>query len=206
MSHAASRMDAPVTTVPPLIFVRHGETAWNAEGRLQGQRDIPLNDKGRAQARRNGAAIAGALADIAGFDFVASPLGRARESMEIVRTALGLDPSIYRLDDRLMEISFGRWEGFTGDELSVRDPEAVAARDADKWEFVPPGGESYRLLSDRVARWLVALDRPTLVVAHGGVGRVLRARVLGVDPFASLTGFFPQDSAFQWRNGAESVI
>ncbi len=199
-------MDAPATTAPPLIFVRHGETEWNAEGRLQGQRDIPLNDRGRAQARRNGAAIASALADVANFDFVASPLGRARESMEIVRTSLGLDPAIYRLDDRLMEISYGEWEGLTGEELILRDPQAIAARDADKWEFVPPGGESYRLLSDRVARWLVTLDQPTLVVAHGGVGRVLRARVLGVDPFASLAGLFPQDSAFQWRDGAESVI
>jgi probable phosphoglycerate mutase len=199
-------MDAPAATAPPLIFVRHGETDWNAEGRLQGQRDIPLNDRGRAQARRNGAAIAGALADGANFDFVASPLGRARETMEIVRTALGLDPSIYRLDDRLMEISYGEWEGLTGEELILRDPQAIAARDADKWEFVPPGGESYRLLSDRVARWLVTLDQPTLIVAHGGVGRVLRARVLGVDPFASLAGLFPQDSAFQWRDGAESVI
>lgn len=199
-------MDARLASAPPLIYVRHGETDWNAEGRLQGQRDIPLNDKGRAQARRNGAALAAAFGDAADFDFVASPLGRARETMEIVRASLGLDPALYRLDDRLKEISYGAWEGFTGEELSLRDPEGIAAREAAKWEFMPPGGESYRLVSDRVALWLATLDRPTLVVAHGGVGRVLRARVLGVDPFQSLAGIFPQDNAFHWRDGAERVI
>jgi broad specificity phosphatase PhoE len=165
-----------------------------------------LNDKGRAQARRNGAAVAAAFADAADFDFVASPLGRACETMEIVRASLGLDPSAYRLDGRLKEISYGAWEGLTGDELALRDPDAVAAREAAKWEFLPPGGESYRHVSDRVDLWLATLERPTLVVAHGGVGRVLRARVLGVDPFASLVGVFPQENAFHWRDGAETVI
>jgi probable phosphoglycerate mutase len=199
-------MDARVTTTPPLIFIRHGETDWNAEGRLQGQRDIPLNDKGRRQARRNGVALADVFADAVSFDFVASPLGRARETMEIVRASLGLDPTSYRLDDRLKEISYGAWEGFTGEELAIHDPAGVAARDAGKWEFMPPGGESYRRVSDRVALWLAAVDRPTLVVAHGGVGRVLRARLLGVDPFESLSGIFPQDSVFHWRDGLESLI
>jgi broad specificity phosphatase PhoE len=199
-------MDARVASTPPLIFIRHGETDWNAEGRLQGQRDIPLNDKGRTQAQRNGAAVAAAFADVTNFDFIASPLGRARETMEIVRASLGLDPAHYRLDDRLKEISYGEWEGFTGEELSLRDPERIAAREAAKWEFMPPGGESYRLVSDRVVLWLATLDRPTLVVAHGGVGRVLRARVLGVDPFHSLVGIFPQDNAFHWRDGTELVI
>jgi probable phosphoglycerate mutase len=146
------------------------------------------------------------FADVVDFDFIASPLGRARETMEIVRRSLGLDPALYRLDDRLREISYGDWEGFTGGELSRLDPEAIAVREAAKWEFMPPGGESYRLVSDRVARWLATLDRPTLVVAHGGVGRVLRARVLGADPFQSPAGIFPQDNAFHWRDGTELVV
>ena len=76
-----------------LYFVRHGETDWNAERRYQGQTDIPLNDRGRAQSRRNGEALRAFLPHIAGADFVASPLGRARETMEILRDTLGLDPS-----------------------------------------------------------------------------------------------------------------
>lgn len=196
-------MDSRFAIAAPLIFIRHGETDWNVEGRLQGHRDIPLNDKGRAQARRHGGALAERFREIAGFDFVASPLARARETMEIVRAGLGLDPAAYRLDKRLMEVSYGEWEGFTGAELDLRDPDGMAARGSDRWAHVPPGGESYRLLSDRVGAWLATLDRPTVAVAHGGVGRVLRAGLLGIDPLAAVTELFPQDRAFHWQDGAE---
>lgn len=190
----------------PLLFIRHGETDWNAEGRLQGQRDIPLNDKGRAQARRNGIAIAGEVEEIAKYDFVASPLGRARETMEIIRASLGLDPDVYRLDERLMEISYGEWEGFTGDELKDRSPGLIAEREADKWAFLPPKGESYQRLAERVDLWANTLERPTLTVAHGGVGRVLRIRLLGLEPHEVMSGPFRQDRAFHWLDGGEALI
>ncbi len=83
---------------PTIVFVRHGRTDWNVNGRLLGQQDIPLNDAGRADARHNGATIKVAVPDVATFDFVASPLSRARETMEIVRAAIGLDPEGYRTD------------------------------------------------------------------------------------------------------------
>ena len=102
---------------PILYFVRHGETDWNRERRLQGQHDIPLNPLGRTQAQRCGAMLRELLGKdgvgIADYDYVSSPLGRARETMEIMRGVIGLDPSAYRTDARLMEMSFGRWEGFT---------------------------------------------------------------------------------------------
>ncbi len=199
-------MGKPTVAVPPLIFVRHGETDWNAAGRLQGHIDIALNDRGREQARRNGLAIAEKFPDIAGFDFVASPLGRARESMEIIRATLGLDPTAFRLEDRLKEVSHGDWEGSTGEELLERTPDLVAQRLANRWEFVPPNGESYRLLLDRVSPWLATVARPTLVVSHGGVGRVLRAHLLGAELFPSITNIFSQDNAFHWRDGAETLI
>src|ERR1044071_3224224 len=102
---------------PLLYFVRHGETDWNRERRLQGQHDIPLNTLGRTQAQRCGALLKELLSKsgtpVADYDYVSSPLGRARETMELMRTAMGLDPAAYRTDARLMEMSFGRWEGFT---------------------------------------------------------------------------------------------
>ncbi|MCP4381132.1 MAG: histidine phosphatase family protein [Hyphomicrobiales bacterium] len=189
---------------PILVFIRHGETDWNAEERLQGQMDIPLNDRGRAQARRNGEAIADRFPDIAGFDFVASPLGRSRETMEIVREALGLDPSAYHLDDRLREITFGDWEGYTIAELRATAPEAVAAREADKWGFLPPGGESYRLLAERVEAWFGDLARPTVAVAHGGVGRVLRRHLLDLDHQESVATLIPQDRALLLHGGGDT--
>lgn len=192
--------------MPPLIFLRHGETDWNVEGRLQGQRDIPLNDNGRAQARRNGEAVARAFPDIAACDFVASPLWRSRETMEIARAAMGLDPTLYALDDRLREITFGDWEGYTTDELRLTHGELVAEREKDKWGFLPPGGESYRLLSERVGDWLAGIARPTFVVAHGGVGRVLRWLVLDIDPAEAVVMPFPQDKTLVFRNGGEDWI
>src|SRR6185312_12901881 len=88
-----------------LYFIRHGETDWNRDQRYQGQRDIPLNATGRGQAARNGKVLAGALGErAAGLDYVASPLERARETMQIVRRELGLPPDAFRTDDRLKEV------------------------------------------------------------------------------------------------------
>ena len=95
-----------------LIFLRHGETAYNAENRLQGQLDIPLNARGREQARALGrtlgARVGSEIDRLEAADaFIASPLKRARETMEIARDAMGLPPRRYRLAPVLKEISFG---------------------------------------------------------------------------------------------------
>ncbi len=159
---------------PLLSYIRHGETDWNRESRLQGQRDIPMNANGRAQARACGEILRDLIAREPGpeLDFVSSPLGRARETMELVRAALGLD-QIYRVDPRLTEVSFGGWEGFTLEELRQHSPDAVAARERDKWGFAPPGAESYSAMSQRVHGWYDSLRRDTVAVAHGGVLRGL---------------------------------
>jgi len=118
--------------MPLLYYIRHGETDWNTQGRLQGQRDLPINAHGRAQACQCADILRDLIAreDDRQPDFVSSPLGRARETMEIVRAALGLDPAAYRIDECLIEISFGGWEGFTLDELGRSAPDAVAAASA----------------------------------------------------------------------------
>src|SRR5215470_18336544 len=113
-----------------LYFVRHGETDWNRDQRYQGQRDIPLNPTGRSQAIANGRMLAGVLGDKAGtFDYIASPLTRARETMELMRRELGLPQCDYRTDDRLREIHFGHWEGELWHQLPTTDPEGYAARE-----------------------------------------------------------------------------
>ena len=160
-----------------LYYIRHGETDWNREGRLQGQRDIPINANGHTQARRCGEVLRALLArgavDAAQLDFVSSPLGRARETMQLVRAALGLARMTYQVDARLAEISFGAWEGFTTAELQAQAPEAVAAREHDKWNFTPPQAESYSTMSLRVRDWYRSLSRDTVAVAHGGTFRGL---------------------------------
>jgi broad specificity phosphatase PhoE len=190
-----------MSAIPTLVFVRHGQTDWNVEGRLQGQRDIPLNDIGRGQARRNGEVIRDRIPEAAGFDFVASPLSRARETMEIVRAAMHLDPTGYEIDSRLLEITFGELEGLTYQDIESRDPGWSSTRHANKWDFLPPGGESYHMLSVRILAWVETLERHSLVVAHGGVGRVLRAHLLGLDKLETVSKDFPQDRVFLWRDG-----
>jgi probable phosphoglycerate mutase len=156
-----------------LYFVRHGETDWNAEARLQGQRDVPLNDFGRVQAEEVGARLRALVLHTEDLDYVASPLSRTRETMERLRAAIGLRPAAYRTDDRLRELTFGAWEGMTWKEVRTRDPKGAQARERDKWGFEPPGGESYAVLAERVAPFLESLTRDSVVVSHGGVARVL---------------------------------
>jgi probable phosphoglycerate mutase len=161
-----------------IYFVRHGETDWNLAQRYQGQQDIPLNATGRAQAAGNGRALAQKLGTVAStIGYVASPLVRTRETMEIMRREMRLAPRDYGTDDRLREIHYGYWEGELWSELPVRDPVGFAAREADKWGWQPRGGESYSQLSMRVAAWLGDVDADLVVVAHGGVMRVLRGLV-----------------------------
>lgn len=164
----------------PLCIVRHGETDWNVEGRLQGQKDIQLNGRGRDQATSVGHILKRECPEVLSFDFVSSPLTRAQDTMQLMRAAMGLDPEAYRLDDRLKELSFGRWEGFTWAEMDGDDAEGRAAREADKWGFCPPGGESYAMLSARIEGWLADLRAPTVAVTHGGVARVLLGLLAGV--------------------------
>jgi len=164
---------------PVLFYVRHGETEWNREGRLQGQHDSELTARGRAQAVKCGEILHDLLSregrDVAALDFVSSPLGRARATMERMRATLGLDPKHYRTDARLAELSFGRWEGVAYPELQAHEHDALVRRERDKWNFTPPGGESYADLLVRLEAWHAGLVRDSVVVAHGGTARALVA-------------------------------
>ncbi|HET7848782.1 MAG TPA: histidine phosphatase family protein [Pseudolabrys sp.] len=166
---------------PIVYYVRHGETDWNVAGRLQGRHDVPLNGNGRTQAIHCGEILKELFAkegrSAAEFDYLSSPLGRARQTMELMRGALGLDASGYRTDDRLAEIAFGDWEGFTIAELHSRDPQRIAAREQDKWNFLPPRGESYKMVAARMGEWHRSLARDCVVAAHGGTARGLIAHL-----------------------------
>jgi len=165
--------------MPILYFVRHGETDFNIEQRLQGQYETSLNVRGRMQARECGALLNNLFTreqrQSQDYAYMSSPLQRARETMQLARATLGLDPSAYEVDDRLMEISYGEWEGSTLPEIEARDPQLLARREEDKWGFKPPGGECYRDVAARVGAWYATVTRDTVVVAHGGVARALMA-------------------------------
>jgi broad specificity phosphatase PhoE len=191
-----------------LYIIRHGQTDWNAESRLQGQHDIPLNDLGRRQATGNGARLAAIAGDLSRYDYVASPLGRARETMQLLRRAAGLDPDTFRLDPRLVELCFGDWEGMTLLEVHARAPERLAERDADKWDFIPPGplAESYEILSWRVGSWLKSVERDTVCVCHGGVIRCLLKLTGALDREDAAMADVPQDKILRIIDGAAAWI
>ena len=168
---------------PTVYYMRHGETDWNVAGRLQGRRDTALNARGRAQAMHCGEVLRDLFErdgrDPNTLDYVSSPLARARLTMELARTALDIAADGYRVDEALAEISFGDWEGFTIAQLRERDPQRLAAREHDKWHFLPPGGESYQMVGARMHDWYRALTRDVVVTAHGGTARGLMA-ALGI--------------------------
>jgi probable phosphoglycerate mutase len=194
----------------PIIHIRHGETDWNLARRLQGSQDIPLNETGRAQAMRNGRRLKDLLVELGRtpdeMEWVASPMHRARETMEIIRREVGIDPMGYRLDEDLREISFGDLEGFTYEEMEVQEPALYMRLRQDKWTFLPPGGENYVTLAERVAKVIDTLKGPSIIVAHGGVFRALLSLLRGYHDQEMAEMLIPQDSFFLGRGGREDWV
>ncbi|SJZ71938.1 histidine phosphatase family protein [Consotaella salsifontis] len=199
----------PLADLPPFFLCRHGQTDWNAEERMQGQRDIELNETGRRQAVRNGRKLRELLGETASaFRYVSSPLCRSTETMSLIRRELGLSPDDFQIDERLKEIHFGDWEGSTLQELSLADHAAVEAREADKWNYVPPGvaAESYEALSVRVAPVFDALDAPSILVAHGGIIRVFLKLYDSMASARAAHSAIPQDRILKVSGGRAEWI
>ncbi len=187
-------------------FLRHGETDWNRERRYQGHTDVPLNARGREQARRNGAALKEALGGARRPVFVASPLARCVETLEIARAAMGLPKRRYAIDDRIIEIDLGRWNGKTYDEVAAEDPGVHERRNAEKWDFRIPEGETYREAAARVRDFLTDLKGPAVIVGHGATGRLLRGYLTGARPARVPHLKMRQDVVFHIRGRREREI
>ena len=194
---------------PEFYFIRHGETDWNAEGRYQGSRDIPLNARGRGQAALNGKLLRGLLerANRAStdFDWYVSPLSRTRETMDRVRSHIGEPLPSVTIDPRLIEISFGVYEGHLHTELASGAMAIAGERDASFWDFRPPEGESYADVAKRVLDFGASLTGPSIIVSHGGILRVLRALIEGFPHERAVNWFPPQDSVVHFVDGQSHV-
>jgi len=171
-----------------ILLARHGETPWNAEGRYQGQIDIPLSPVGEAQAK----ALGERLKDVAIERAVASPLSRAQAT---ARYALGpARESMLALDADLQEIAHGEWEGLLASEIHDKDPARLQAWREEPDTVLMPGGESLRQVLERSWRGLgkaaegLGPHDTLLVVAHDAVNRVLLCKVLGI-PLSRLWTF-----------------
>jgi probable phosphoglycerate mutase len=185
---------------PRLLLLRHGETEWNRQGRLQGRKNSPLTDLGRAQARQQGE-ILKQINGIERFDAVCSPLGRAQETARIALGAIGKLP---HLDPRVAEINAGNWEGKTfedigGAGLSLHD------KDLMRLFFSAPKGEGFDALRKRCVEFLSDLEQPTIVVSHSVTLCMIRGllRNLGRGEIEALDR--PQGAVYEVSTGVETL-
>ena len=182
-----------------ILLLRHGQTFWNQERRIQGRAESPLTPLGERQA----AAMAGLVVDLIArepgpFRLVASPIGRARQTAEYVARATRLP---IELDERLVEIGCGEWEGLLHDEVRTRNAEHYARH----WIFGAPGGETFDDVMTRARLWLDAQAaepaRHLIVVSHGVWGRCLRGIYGGLSIGETNRQPVPQDAVFRLHGG-----
>ncbi|MEO0635759.1 MAG: histidine phosphatase family protein [Pseudomonadota bacterium] len=206
LTYRSTRADlivAPLTQLKRrILFVRHGETDWNAERRMQGQRNVPLNQKGESQARTVGEILAGLLSAGNEVDVWCSPLMRCQRTYELAsetyRAAFGAPLPAPSFDDRLKEITFGPMEGKTLAELP---PEQAEARAKDHWAFRVEGAESYADGAVRAADWLseqTSSAAPLLVFSHSGICRGLRHVLLNIPGEEASNSAIPQGVVIEW--------
>lgn len=188
-----------------IYLLRHGQTVFNAEGRLQGHVDSPLTELGRAQAAMAGAALARLTDGGAGWRIISSPLGRARDTAEAIRAALAA-PEV-EIDERLIELSWGDWDGGMRADLKARHPEAFGETG---WAFTASIGESFEAAQARLGDWLASLppepERRIIAVSHGVAGRLLRGVYAGLSKADTLAQQVPQDACFRLSGGTIARI
>lgn len=162
-----------------IYLVRHGETDWNREGIYQGQVDTTLNQKGKCEAERLGVA----LKDIKFSRIYSSDLLRARETAEIINKYLNI-PIFYRAE--LREMNFGRWTGISIFDMEKVDPELFRKWQDNPWDVSPPGGETFKELTERVIKIIdeifsIHRDENILVVSHAGPIKAIILYLLGAN-------------------------
>lgn len=169
---------------PELFILRHGQTEWNAERRIQGHSESVLTALGRQQAQTQGQLLR-EIGLPSGTGFHCSTAIRARQTAELALAGLA-DPDQVRFDSRLREIGVGECEGLVRSECEQRWPDLFAEYGPVEWIFRAPGGEGLAAFQARLGAWLVEQDGPRVVVAHGMVSMVLRGMVLGLSLEESL--------------------
>jgi probable phosphoglycerate mutase len=189
-------MDGKSRVLPArLCVIRHGETAWNAEGRVQGQTDVPLSALGEAQAL----ALAGTLAGERFAALYASDLERVRQTAAPAARALGLAP---RLEAALRERHYGKFETLTYAEARERFPRDFARFKAKELDYDFEGGESLARFNERALACVAAIARrhageQVLVFTHGGVLEMVRRHALGIG-LAAPRDFEIPNAAINW--------
>ncbi|EJC6861648.1 TPA: histidine phosphatase family protein [Vibrio parahaemolyticus] len=182
------------------IFVlRHGETEFNADKKLQGHCNSSLTSKGSGQARRVGTTLK-QYVENRPFRVYSSTLGRALQTSQIVCEELNYSYENLNKEPRLKEFSLGEWEQRTIPSLEQEIPNLLAQND---WYLQAPNCETYESVRERLSSWLsdVAHDEDIVVVSHGLTGIVLRGLLLGMDYTQVWQQDLPQDAFFIIEDG-----
>ena len=183
-----------------IYLLRHGQTDYNRDGRMQGQTDSQLTSLGMAQVEAMAQVLHDEIDDLSGWRILASPLRRTRQSAAIVGRALGLPVAI---DPALIEVGCGAWENRMYANLRAEHPQAFAGRE---WVFASPDGERFEDVDARVRPWLAALppegERKVIAVSHGIAGVLMRGAYLGLSREATMAQDTPQDAIFRLTGGA----
>lgn len=182
-----------------LYFARHGQTRANLEKRFSGKKDTALTALGREQAHEIGQVLKRELGVRPRVACVASPLQRARTTMEIARAVLELPREGYTTDARIQEIDLGSWDQLTDDEARALDPAYFERRSRDKWNVPALGGEDYEDVATRLTAWIASLKTDTFAVSHGAATRILRGLFLGLDAAHMSALDEPQGVVFRVR-------
>jgi broad specificity phosphatase PhoE len=184
---------------PPIYFIRHGETDWNKQNRIQGQIDVPLNDTGHLQAAEVARCLKEYLGSAQIDRFVVSPLTRARQTMGYVARAFDISETHVEITPAMTELAFGVWEGKTFQEF--HDHADCPKTPLQRFHWRPEDGESYEDGLDRVQQWIGRIDGPTVIVAHGAIGRCLIGLVSDLEPEQLVSAKTPQGCFCRLQNG-----
>jgi probable phosphoglycerate mutase len=188
-----------------LYLVRHGETEWNRQQRMQGRLDSRLTAEGREHARAHAALLAREAVE----HLYVSPLGRTRETAQLILENCSV-PVTY--DERLVERSNGAWEGLTISEIAERFPDEWAARTRDPFHHRPPSGENLPDVVARVASFAEHITRAPAsrlaIVSHGIAARAFLTHFLGLAPTQVGRVRQPNDVVYrlQFANGADGAV
>lgn len=183
-----------------LYLLRHGQTRFNAERRLQGQCNSPLTALGERQAYAMGVTLKQHIRDIRQWQVVSSPLGRALQTAERVCAGLGISSEHIRTDARIQEVGLGQWEQRHIDEILASQPQLQQQPD---WYLKAPQGEEFAAIRLRLNHWLAELhaDDRLIVISHGLTGMILRALLLQLSYPEIWQLERPQDAFYYYRHG-----
>jgi len=193
--------------LPTIYLLRHGQTEWNVEGRYQGQLNSPLTAKGEEQAKANALKLAQYI-DLTSVKIFASPLGRARETAKIIAKHNGLASSKIIFEERIQEFNYGIFEGKTKKYCQKEYKGIFDAREADKFNYLLEGGDSYAKVYERLKDWISSVqnEKVIVVVAHEMINRALRGIYCGLKNEEMLQLRQPNDMLIKLENGVETVL